>query len=566
MQSETKNCQNCQKDFIIEPDDFNFYEKIKVPPPTFCPECREQRRFMWRNERVLYKRKCSLCEGDFIFIYDKDTPFPVYCRECYLSDKWDPKSFGFKYDKSISFFEQIKKLLNTVPRLGIWNVGCKNSLYTNQSYYNKNAYLSFAVRDCEDIAYVSYAFLDKQSLDSSYIFNSEHCYEGINIKKSYNSFHIQNCEGMIDSQYAIFCRNCENVFGGINLRFTNNNFFGEQLTKEEYKEKIKKLELDKRSVRNEIKNRFNKIKSKSIVKATQQTKCVNCIGDYLTNAKDCHWVFNGADLEKVKYSSWIFSSKDIYDTFGMGGSELIYEAISPENVRDCKFIFSTDSSHNCEHAIFCQDSANLFGCISIRNGEYMILNYPYTKEKYKELIKEIKKDMNDLPYIDKKGRVYKYGEFFPPELSPFGYNETIAQEYFPLTKEQALSQGYRWKDENQKLYNPTLKFNEVPDSILEVSDDIINEVIACEHNNKCKHKCATAFKITKEELIFYRKHNIPLPVLCPNCRHGERISCRNPKKLWDRNCRKCNEKIKTSYSPDRPEIVYCEKCYQKEVI
>ncbi len=35
MESQTKNCQNCKKDFIIEPEDFNFYEKIKVPAPTF---------------------------------------------------------------------------------------------------------------------------------------------------------------------------------------------------------------------------------------------------------------------------------------------------------------------------------------------------------------------------------------------------------------------------------------------------------------------------------------------------------------------------------------------------
>ena len=27
----------------------------------------------------------------------------------------------------------------------------------------------------------------------------------------------------------------------------------------------------------------------------------------------------------------------------------------------------------------------------------------------------------------------EWGEFFPSSLSPFGYNETVAQEYFPLT-------------------------------------------------------------------------------------------------------------------------------------
>ena len=35
MNQETKTCQNCKAQFIIEPDDFTFYEKINVPPPTW---------------------------------------------------------------------------------------------------------------------------------------------------------------------------------------------------------------------------------------------------------------------------------------------------------------------------------------------------------------------------------------------------------------------------------------------------------------------------------------------------------------------------------------------------
>ena len=61
MQSETKQCQNCKNDFTIEPDDFGFYEKMQVPAPTFCPDCRAQRRFAFRNERNFYKRECDLC-------------------------------------------------------------------------------------------------------------------------------------------------------------------------------------------------------------------------------------------------------------------------------------------------------------------------------------------------------------------------------------------------------------------------------------------------------------------------------------------------------------------------
>jgi hypothetical protein len=77
MQSETKQCQNCKRDFVIEAEDFKFYEKIKVPPPTFCPECRRQRRLIWRNERHLYKRTCDLCNKSIISMYPKETTIPI---------------------------------------------------------------------------------------------------------------------------------------------------------------------------------------------------------------------------------------------------------------------------------------------------------------------------------------------------------------------------------------------------------------------------------------------------------------------------------------------------------
>src|SRR3989338_2140638 len=191
--------------------------------------------------------------------------------------------------------------------------------------------------------------------------------------------------------------------------------------------------------------------------------------------------------------------------------------------------------------------------------------------------------MNNMPYIDKKGRIYKYGEFFPPELSPFRYNETIAQEYFPLTKEQAIEQGYQWKDPEERNITIDLKSEDLPDHIKDVGNDIVNKVIECQHQSNCNEQCTTAFKIIKPELDFYKKMNLPLPRLCPNCRHYQRLKQRNPLKLWKRQCQcngtqsdnkiyqktishahstnHCENEFETTYSPDRKEIVYCEKCY-----
>ena len=100
MQTEKKICQNCKIDFVIEPDDFLFYEKIKVPAPTFCPECRVIRRMLWRNVRNLYKTKCMI-KGhgeNLISVYSSDKSLKVCDKEYWWSDKFDALDYGRDYD------------------------------------------------------------------------------------------------------------------------------------------------------------------------------------------------------------------------------------------------------------------------------------------------------------------------------------------------------------------------------------------------------------------------------------------------------------------------------------
>ena len=108
------------------------------------------------------------------------------------------------------------------------------------------------------------------------------------------------------------------------------------------------------------------------------------------------------------------------------------------------------------------------------------------KEQYEELVPKIIKQMNSMPYIDSKGRSYKYGEFFPSELSPFCYNETIAQEYFPLTKEEVLKQGYRWKEPEARNYQIDIKTKDIPNDIKGVKKEIIGKVIECKNNSDAR--------------------------------------------------------------------------------
>ena len=146
-------------------------------------------------------------------------------------------------------------------------------------------------------------------------------------------------------------------------------------------------------------------------------------------------------------------------------------------------------------------------------------------------------------------------------MSPFGYNETLAQEYYPMTKEEAVKKGFNWQDTTSGTYEKeTINKEKMPNTIGEVSENILNEILVCED-------CEKNFKITKSEFDFYKRMGIPLPRKDFECRHKERMSKRNPRKLWHRKCMKkgCQNEFETSYAPNRSEIIYCERCYQQEV-
>src|SRR3989338_3264744 len=117
--SENRICQNCKTSFTIEPDDFSFYEKIGVPSPTFCPECRLQRRLIWMKGLDLFKRKCDLCGEMKISMYHPDAPYVVYCTKCWWSDKWDFNEYAQEYNHVKTFLEQWDELLHRVPLLGL---------------------------------------------------------------------------------------------------------------------------------------------------------------------------------------------------------------------------------------------------------------------------------------------------------------------------------------------------------------------------------------------------------------------------------------------------------------
>ena len=577
--TETRRCQNCRKDFTIEPEDFDFYKKINVPPPTWCPECRSQRRMLWRNERQLYKTVCGLCGKSIIAMYDPKDGLSILCDNCWWGDKWDPMKYGFSYDFGENFLSQWKKLLDRMPLIQAWkfrNVDCD---YVNYATDDKNCYLSSSIVGCEDVSY-SYAIDKSQNvLDSEFVNQSTWCYENLDSRNNYNSKFLTDSENCLDSTFLFDCVNCRNCFMSSNLRNKQYVFQNSQYTKVDYEEKIKKISTGSLKNFEPLIAEFEKMKERiSVHRFAQIINAPNSSGDHIENSKnisDSFGVYNSENLKRTIRASGV---KDSHDVYGTVNTELAYDSVAPSfRGSDALFVVTNFSSRGIRYAMLCSSSSDLFGCIGLKNASYCILNKQYTKESFDKLRTRIIKHMNTMPYVDKSGRVYRYGEFFPPELSPFAYNETIAEEYFPLSKEEALSQGYRWKDPEIKEYKVTKLPKDLPDHIKDVDDGILKETIGCASNSDAQggrspdsqtSGCTTAFRIIKEELQLYRKMNLPLPRLCPNCRHYQRLKQRNPLKLWHRRCMKpgCMNEFETPYAPERPEIIYCESCYNAEVV
>jgi len=584
MEAQTKNCQNCKQDFTIEPNDFGFYEKIKVPPPTFCPDCRRQRRWAWRNNMSLYSRRCDSCDKPVVSLYSPDSGLIIYCNKCWWGDKWDPRSYGIDYDFSKTFFSQLDELAQRVPQMTVVNddgIASVNCQYTQDWWFSKNCYMCFSGWYVENVMYSFFILAGKNILDSLIIrTTSEWLYECFITSKSYQVKYSELCLNCINSQFLFDCRNCSDCFMCTGLRGKKYHFKNQAHSPEKYREVVSSYKLDTWSGVEKTQKEFEEFKLKYPRKCPENLNCVATVGEYNSFSKYLNVCFYGKSAERCSYSEFFSDgnnpSKDCCDITITGGASECYECVVGDHSELNLFGFFSVKSQDIKYCQHCHNCKYCFGCVGLRNAKYCIFNKQYTKEEYEKLVPKIIEHMNEMPYVDTMGSVYKYGEFYPIELSPFGYNETYAPEITFLTKEEAKKRGYNWQDNIQRTTSKeTLLPENIPDGINEVGDSILDEVLVCTN-------CERNYKIVQNELIFYKKMQIPIPRKCFHCRHQSRIEKRNPFKLWHRQCMcgsagspsttvkhehegQCKNEFETSYAPDRPEIVYCEKCYQAEV-
>jgi len=565
MKPETKFCQNCQKDFTIEPEDFSFYEKIKVSPPTWCPECRMIRRFAIHNTWSLFWKNCDKCGIKTLSIYEPETKIIVYCQPCWWGDSWDGTEYAMDYDPSRPFLEQVKELSDKTPYSALESsyLTLKNSDYSNDIAWSKDCYLVFWADYCDNVFYSSLLKGLKYSVDCIRGFDSELCYECVGVNKSYHNFFSYECRDCVDVWFSRNCSNCTNCIGCVNLRGASHSIFNVKYSKEEYEKKVKEFELHSWKSLNDLEKKSQEFwMSKPYREYNGNSKNLNVTGEDIYSSKNSKEMYMVGGAENCKWCQFLTvkSTNNSYDYSGWGNnSSLIYESATVgENTSSVYFSFACfPDCVNLQYCYWNLSGKNNFGCVNLKRKKYCILNKQYTKEEYEILKEKIIADMKINPYVDKLGRKYFYGEFFPPEFNKIAYNKSNAMRFFQKTKEQVKKEGYRWSDRKDIIYNISKSADSLPDRITDTGEDILNEVIGCEN-------CGNGYKIVQGEYNLLRKMNLPIPHECPKCRENKRFGRMTKPKMYNRNCAKCNADIYTPYSPKSHNIVYCVKCYQQE--
>jgi hypothetical protein len=549
-----KVCKQCNCSFEITDEDLKFYDKVSpvfndvkysIPEPSLCPDCRQLLRIQLRNFRHLYHVKSDFSEKNIISMYPPESPFIVYSSDEWWSDKWDAMEYGKDFDFNKPFFEQFDELNKVVPKLSLMRYQAENCDYCNFAFKSYNCYLVFGCVENEDCLFGHIVWQSKDCLDGLYLYRCKWCYESIDCVSCYQAMFSQECFDCSEIYFSYDCIGCNNCFGCTGLRKKEYCWFNEYIGKEKYLENIKELfPLTNKKI-DEIKIKVLELRKTIVYPDCYKTNSEDVSGNHIYFSKNTNHSFDAKECEDSKF---IFTGqyfKDVYDaSFSVGYCELCYNCLTLANGQNLICCHWIPESSNCYYCDNCNACKNCFGCSGLRRKEYCIFNKQYTKEEYEILVSKI------IEYMQKTA---EWGEFFPENTFPFAYNESIVSDYYPLNKEEALFKGYKWRDEDEQSQYQGMKYN-VPENINDVQDDISNAILECETTGK-------AYKIIPQELNFYRKMGLPIPKSCPDQRHLDRIALRNPRKLWDKNCMKCNCDIKTTYSPEMKEIVYCEECY-----
>jgi hypothetical protein len=551
-------CGSCGQKFQIFQEDIDFYHMLRVPPPKLCPLCRKRRRFghLIRAPKF-FKRPCQAPghAESVVTVFPPSAPHIVYDYAHWNSDAWDATAYGRPHDPTRSFLNQYRDLFFSVPQVPLErSPAAVNCEYTVGGMGGKNNYICAMAYKSEDCMYCFDAWHSHDLVDCSIVHNSELCYDSVSSDHCTNCIAVVDSSNCLDSAFLYDCKNCSNSFLSSNLRNRTYTFENEQLTKEEYMKRRAAVDLGDRTVYAEHRRKFAELFRAALHRALRTTSVTASVGSDISECSDVYFTFRSERSQRLRYCDNADGVKDLMDVVNVIRAERCYESIGTFGMGD-KFAMYARNSNDVEYSAYCHDCRDCFGCVGLKNKQQHVFNRPYGEDDYWKLVDRIKTKMLDDG---------EYGEFFPLALGFVPYQSSNAQKEWPLEGEQARAAGIPWYDEPETNAPPNTRVlhpADIPPRIADVTDGILDATLICETTGR-------PFRLTRGELDFYRRMNVPIPTKYYWQRLMERAAYERPVRLYDFTCSSCGIRSYSTYSADQQRIlkVLCEPCYLKEVV
>jgi hypothetical protein len=592
---ERRTCERTGEDFPIFQADIEMLEKLSpviagkkylLPLPKLAPEARQQLRYMFINYYHLYRTTCWLTGKSIISRFPPESEVKVFTNEAWAGDSRDYTDYAVDYAWG-DVLLPIHKLIHTTPYQDlIWSFSNleHNAQYTNYTADVANCYFLFDSNTTENSCYCTKAHNCSKVFDCLNIVDSQECYDCVDVKWVYNCTHCYDCSDCNNCAYLIDCHGCNYCLFSTNLQQKQYYIFNAPVSKEEYESAYKELQ----------KNNYNpvtwwdQIQKKSIRKNIHLLHSEHSIGENIRFSNNAFCSTNTMNSHNMRYCDAMESSQDCLDVDSYGHeSFLMYNATQVG--RYSHHIWCSSIIGKGENLLYCietKKSKNCFGCVNIKEKEYCIFNKQYSKDEYETIVPQL---------IQQMQHDAQWGEFFPTDFSILPYNDSAAYDYYPIKeilssgKVQPINPHGIWcveilapekfiSDAILHLWSTDLKIkrrtgikevdipdrikllssSDLPASIDEVHDDLLQQAIVCEVSGR-------PFRIVQLELDFYRRHHLPLPRKHPDIRREERIQQRPGKTLYLRNCDTCKIEMLSVYKERETFKVFCEACYNKEI-
>lgn len=560
---ETKTCPQSWKEFHIFQEELDLLDQIApvlngkkypIPPSKYHPSVQMQHLMAWRNEMYLYHNTDCFTGKSLISTLSPESGYQVCEHDAYRTDACDGFAYGSVYDDQASFFDQFDQLMHAMPQMSLFNnISMEDCYRCNYGFHAKHCYVCQGPTYDEHCLYSGSSINCLWDVDGYRTDYSEYTYECFYGRKLYACQRVMYSENCKHSAYLLDCKDCEYCYGCCNMNHKKYYIFNEPYSQEDYETKIQELRAQDTNARMQ---QFREFSLQYPKRATRNKQVEATTGDLNENTENCQYCFGLMDMKDAYNCAFCgLQAADLWHCFaaGAGGTRAYLCAWYVGSDINLSCLGSTHT-HRCYYCYYCRDCTDCFGCVGLQHQQYCVFNKQHTQEEYETLVVQI---------IESMQAEGAWGDFFPPSISPFPYQDSLAHERFPVNDETINSRGWKCKQEEKTPYTGEVY---APESIEVYKQDpakqqeLLNVTLVCEVSQR-------PFRIIRTELDFYIKFNLEIPRKAPLQRYKERtILWRMPIELYDRKCAKTWKTILSPYSPERPEEVWSEEAWDKEFL